>query len=126
MDNKIRMKTKGDNNEKYGLFQFSPRFIHPSLLHFSETKKRIIHWFNKMSDSFKYIDIKDEYKFKMTLSDIKNIQNYIYENEEQIKKQMNLQYEAVPFPKEIQEDILNDKNSKRFCIKRNSILLLLI
>lgn len=93
--------------ERYDFFQFSPYFIHPSLVYHDEAKKCIRNWFKNCCD-FKIKEIIG-HKFRMKVSEIQELQSYVFFNEDKIKEEMKLQYKAIAFPTAIREMIPKNK-----------------
>lgn len=94
------------NNIVNGFFQFSPQLIHPSLIYVEKLSKRILDWFKEYCP-FVNVQRIEKHRFKMKLSEIQELQDYLFKHKDEIIEQMKLKYVATSFPKELQKEIIN-------------------
>ena len=81
-----------NNSNKTGYFEFSPRFIHPSLFYHKESRKSIKKWLsNYCSDIVTGYQIV-KHRIQMKSSQIWKLQKRIENNLDTVKKEMKLNY----------------------------------
>lgn len=99
--NVIIKKGKNQKGENLGYFTFPPSFIHPSLLFHKETHSSIMRWF----DQCKYAKVKLAVgqRFLMKMNDIRELQKHLRKDKEKIKKEMGLNFVAIPIPSKVYE-----------------------
>lgn len=104
-NNRNKKKKKKLNEEistknELNLFEFPPRLIHPSLLLHPKSLECILNWFSNHCNYAHVIRVIG-YRLLMKSDEIKLLQIHIKNEWKEIKKQMNLKYEAISIPSKV-------------------------